>query len=110
VATVATPAIEIEVDGREVRVTNPDKVYFPAVGFTKRELVEHYVEVGPGILRALFNRPAANLGTVNIGFDEARRVAPDVVRPLLSGPCCPPPRGKVDAHRTGPDKCRSHPL
>ena len=56
-AAVATPAIEIEVDGREVRVTNPDKVYFPAVGVTKRELVEHYVGVGPGILRALFNRP-----------------------------------------------------
>ena len=79
-ATVATPAIEIEVVGREVRVTNPDKVYFPAVGVTKRELVEHYVEVGPGILRP------------------------------LSGPCCPPPRDKVDAHRTGPTKCRSHPL
>jgi DNA ligase D len=57
VAAVATPAIEIEVDGRDVRVTNPDKVYFPAVGVTKRELVEHYIGVGPGILRALSNRP-----------------------------------------------------
>jgi DNA ligase D len=57
VTAVATPAIEIEVDGRDVRVTNPDKVYFPAVGVTKRELVEHYIGVGPGILRALSNRP-----------------------------------------------------
>ena len=163
-AAVATPAIEIEVDGRDVRVTNPDKIYFPAVGVTKRELVEHYVGVGPGILRALSNRPtymerfpdgidgeqvyqkrfpkyapdwiqtaqitfpsgrsadalcvtssadvawAANLGTVTFhpwharasdvdhpdelridldpqpgtGFDEARRVALDVVQPLLA--------------------------
>jgi DNA ligase D len=57
VAAVATPAIEIEVDGRDVRVTNPDKVYFPAVGVTKCDLVEHYIGVGPGILRALSNRP-----------------------------------------------------
>ena len=56
-AAVATPTIEIEVDGRDVRVTNPDKVYFPAVGVTKRDLVEHYIGVGPGVLRALSNRP-----------------------------------------------------
>jgi DNA ligase D-like protein (predicted polymerase) len=289
VAAVATPAIEIEVDGRDVRVTNPDKIYFPAVGVTKQELVEHYIGVGPGILRALSNRPtymerfpdgidgeqvyqkrfpkyapdwiqtvqitfpsgrsadalsvtsaadvawAANLGTVTFhpwharasdvdhpdelridldpqpgtGFDEARRVALDVVRPLLADlgyvgfpktsggrgvhvyvrieprwrfvevrraaiafareverraptlvttawwkeqrgvffictprgllpancqfsrctaplpqlrhgqvkivaqgpdPCCPPPRRQVHTHRTGPNKCRSHPL
>ena len=54
---MATPAIEIEVDGRKVRVTNPDKVYFPTAAVTKRELVEHYVGVGAGILRALSNRP-----------------------------------------------------
>jgi DNA ligase D len=57
VAAVATPAIEIEVEGRDVRVTNPDKVYFPASGVTKRDLVEHYIGVGAGILRALANRP-----------------------------------------------------
>ena len=53
----AAPHIEIEVDGRAVRVSNPDKVYFPAVGVTKRELVEHYVAVGTAITHALYERP-----------------------------------------------------
>jgi DNA ligase D len=57
VTPVAAPHIEIEVDGRTVRVSNPDKVYFPAVGVTKRELVEHYVGVGEPIVRALRERP-----------------------------------------------------
>ncbi len=56
-APVAAPHIEIEVDGHPVRVTNPDKVYFPAVGVTKREVVEHYVAVGEPIVRALRERP-----------------------------------------------------
>lgn len=42
---------------RTVKVTNPDKVYFPAIGATKRELVEYYVSVGDGALRALKDRP-----------------------------------------------------
>ena len=56
----AGEAIEIEVGGRDVRVSNPDKVYFPdAPGgpITKRRLVEYYVAVGPAIVRALHNRP-----------------------------------------------------
>ena len=49
--------IELEVDGHQVRVTNPEKPYFPAVGITKLEVVQHYLNCGPGILRALMNRP-----------------------------------------------------
>ena len=52
-----TPAIELEVAGRVVRVSNPDRPYFPDVGVTKLEVVEHYVAVGEGILRALYERP-----------------------------------------------------
>lgn len=40
-----------------VRVTNPDRVYFPATGWTKRDLVDYYLNVGDGIVRALRNRP-----------------------------------------------------
>ena len=53
-------AIELEVAGRPVRVSNPDKIYFPAIGpdgGTKRHLVEYYISVGEGIVRALRNRP-----------------------------------------------------
>src|SRR5690349_3993022 len=50
-------AVELEVAGRKVRVSNPDKVYFPERGFTKRDVVEYYVAAGDGILRALRDRP-----------------------------------------------------
>src|SRR5262245_36054350 len=52
-----TPAVELEVDGREVRVTNPDKVFFPARGETKLDLVQYYVAVGAGALRGVRERP-----------------------------------------------------
>ncbi|MGA8848180.1 MAG: ATP-dependent DNA ligase, partial [Nocardioides sp.] len=55
-----SPSVEIEVDDRVVVVSNPDRVYFPAVGdggATKLDLVEYYLAVGPGIVNALFERP-----------------------------------------------------
>lgn len=50
-------AVEYEVAGRTVRVSNPEKVYFPKRGFTKRDVVEYYLAVGDGILRSLRHRP-----------------------------------------------------
>jgi DNA ligase D len=54
---MASPFIELEVEGFTVKVTNPDKVYFSARGDTKLDLVQYYVSVGDGIVRALFERP-----------------------------------------------------
>ena len=54
---MASPFIEIEVGERVVKVTNPDKVLFPAAGHTKRDLVDYYLSVGEGIVRALHERP-----------------------------------------------------
>ena len=51
------PAVEIEVDDRVVRITNPDRVYFPESGATKLDLVDYYLAVGAGIVNALFERP-----------------------------------------------------
>jgi DNA ligase D len=51
------PSVEVEVDDRVVRVSNPDRVYFPETGATKLDLVEYYLAVGPGIVNALFERP-----------------------------------------------------
>jgi DNA ligase D len=42
---------------RTVRISNPDRVYFPAIGATKLDLVEYYLAVGPGIVNALRERP-----------------------------------------------------
>jgi DNA ligase D len=50
-------AVELEVAGRTVKVSSPDRVCFPKRGFTKRDVVEYYVAVGDGILRALRERP-----------------------------------------------------
>ncbi len=47
----------LTVSGREVRVSNPGKIYFPTAGITKLELVRYYVHVGEGALRGIFNRP-----------------------------------------------------
>ena len=52
-----SPAVELEIDDRVVRVTNPDRVYFPARGETKLDLVEYYLAVGDGIVNALYERP-----------------------------------------------------
>src|SRR6187402_809644 len=54
---MASPFTEIEVDNRVVKVTNPDRVYFPESGATKLDLVEYYLSVGPGIVNALYERP-----------------------------------------------------
>ena len=47
----------LEVAGREVRITNPGKVFFPALGATKLDLVRYYMAVGPGVLKARGDRP-----------------------------------------------------
>src|SRR5256714_7935357 len=49
--------VEIEVGGRTVRISNPDRVYFPARGETKLDLARYYLSVGDGIVRALRERP-----------------------------------------------------
>ena len=53
----ATKAETIEVDGHEVRVSNPDKVFFPQLSVTKMEIVEYYLAVSEGALRGCFHRP-----------------------------------------------------
>jgi DNA ligase D len=52
----STPA-ELEVGGRTVRITHPERVYFPATGATKLDLANYYLSVGDGIVRALRERP-----------------------------------------------------
>lgn len=53
----ASPSVEIEIDDTVVRVSNPDRVYFPVTGATKLDLVEYYLAVGDGIVNALYERP-----------------------------------------------------
>lgn len=55
---MASPFEMIEVEGREVKITNPDKVFFPDPGITKMELVQYYLSVGSGALVGVHNRPS----------------------------------------------------
>ncbi|MGQ0679146.1 MAG: DNA polymerase domain-containing protein [Actinomycetota bacterium] len=49
----------IELDGHEVKVTNPGKVFFPEIGVTKLDLVQYYLSVAPGAIRGVFDRPTS---------------------------------------------------
>src|SRR3954452_6270623 len=51
------PMVELSVGERTVRISNPDRVYFPVTGTTKLQLAEYYLAVGPGIVNALRERP-----------------------------------------------------
>ena len=50
-------ALALTVDGHPIRVTSPDKPFFP--GASKRSLVEYYVAVGARMIEHLRNRPTA---------------------------------------------------
>ncbi|MGM7644542.1 non-homologous end-joining DNA ligase [Nocardia sp. JW2] len=56
-AKSAAPAVELPVGEYTVRVSNPDRVYFPELGVTKLDLVNYYLGVGDGIVNALRDRP-----------------------------------------------------
>ena len=49
--------VDLDVGDRTVRLSNPDRVYFPARGETKLDLARYYLSVGAGIVRALRERP-----------------------------------------------------
>jgi bifunctional non-homologous end joining protein LigD len=50
-------AISVVVDGRELRITNWDKVLFPGAGFTKGDLIAYYTRIAPALLPHLQDRP-----------------------------------------------------
>jgi DNA ligase D-like protein (predicted polymerase) len=49
----------LEIDGHEVGITNPDKVFFPRTGHTKLDLVRYYLAVAEGAVRGVDGRPMA---------------------------------------------------
>jgi DNA ligase D len=54
---MAVPSTEVQVGQFTVRVSNPDRVYFSERGETKLDLINYYLAVGDGIVRALRERP-----------------------------------------------------
>jgi bifunctional non-homologous end joining protein LigD len=62
---MATRKLVLDVAGREVTVSNPDKVYFPRTGQTKLDLINYYLAVADGALRGVAGRPMALKRFVN---------------------------------------------
>src|SRR2546428_8516455 len=61
----------LEVAGRAVTISNPDKIFFPKSGHTKLDLVRYYVAVAEGALRGVGGRPMALKRFVNGAEGEA---------------------------------------
>jgi bifunctional non-homologous end joining protein LigD len=49
--------VEVEVQGRTLSLSNLDKIMYPAVGFTKGQVIEYYTRVAPAVLPHLRDRP-----------------------------------------------------
>ncbi|MFJ8672112.1 MULTISPECIES: non-homologous end-joining DNA ligase [unclassified Streptomyces] len=54
---MAAGAVELDVAGRTVRLSHPDKTYYPERGFTKLDVAHYYLAVADGVLRGLRDRP-----------------------------------------------------
>ena len=50
-------AVTFEIEGEELTVTSPGKVMFPEQGWTKLDIVEHFVACHDGALAGVFGRP-----------------------------------------------------
>jgi len=49
--------VRVEVDGRELTLSNLDKVMYPEVGFTKGQVIDYYTRIAPVLLPHLRGRP-----------------------------------------------------
>jgi bifunctional non-homologous end joining protein LigD len=67
---VASPSTRLEIGGHTVSITNPDKVFFPRVGYTKMDLVKYYLAVADGALRGVYRRPMVLKRFVNGAEEE----------------------------------------
>jgi len=56
---MASPKEILQIGGREVTITNPDKVYFPQAGHTKLDVVRYFLAVADGALSGVRGRPMA---------------------------------------------------
>ncbi len=54
---MASKAVEVEVEGRTLRLSNLDKVLYPAVGFTKGQVIDYYTRIAPVLLTHLRDHP-----------------------------------------------------
>ena len=82
-AASSSKAEYLEVNDEQVPITNPDKVVFPDIGVTKLDLMHYYLDVAPGALRGVTNRPMMLKRFVKGITEEAvfQKRAPEKNRP-----------------------------
>ena len=61
----------LSIDGREVQITHPDKLYFSPQAISKLDLVRYYLSVAPGALAGIRDRPIVLKRFVNGAEAEA---------------------------------------
>jgi DNA ligase D-like protein (predicted polymerase) len=73
----------LEIDGQQVSITHPDKIVFPDIGVTKMDLIRYYLDVAPGALRGVADRPMILKRFVKGITEEAvfQKRAPEKNRP-----------------------------
>jgi bifunctional non-homologous end joining protein LigD len=54
---MAKASTTIEIEGRQLALSNLEKVLYPAVGFTKAQLIDYYARIAPVLLPHLRGRP-----------------------------------------------------
>ena len=54
---MASTRLEVQVEGRTLSLSNLNKVMYPAVGFTKGEVIDYYTRIAPALLPHLRDRP-----------------------------------------------------
>ena len=64
-------SVVLELDGQQVTISNPGKVFFAGPGLTKLDLVTYYLAVADGALRGVRDRPMALKRFVNGAAGEA---------------------------------------
>jgi DNA ligase D-like protein (predicted polymerase) len=76
---VPSRSVVLEIEGREVAITNPDKVFFPRAGHTKLDVVNYFLAVADGAIRGVEGRPMVLKRFVNGADHEPffQKRAPD---------------------------------
>ncbi len=59
----------VEIQGKHLKLSNLEKVLYPAVGFTKQQIIDYYVRIAPAMLPHLHDRPLTRKRYPN-GVDE----------------------------------------
>ncbi|HEY8173254.1 MAG TPA: DNA polymerase domain-containing protein [Dehalococcoidia bacterium] len=94
---MAAKPLLLDIAGREVSITNPEKVYFPESGYTKLDLVNYYLAVADGALCGVYRRPMVLKRFVN-GADQEpffQKRAPDKRPPWVETALITFPSGRT---------------